>query len=852
MRRTISLAILFLCFCISINGQIVRGKITDQSGRALPGAALYITEKRTGVGADHNGEFQISLQEGLYNAEVSCLGYKKERVTFNVGSKDTYLEFKLSETVYELKEIMIKSKGYNRADEVMKQAIAKAPYYRYQLTSYKADSYVKGSMKISKVPKILKLQVNNQKIDVLINKLFVLESYSAIEFNAPDKYKQTIKAFRSTIPTEFNPTDFSTIIQSSIYDPEMFEKISPLNSNAFSYYKFKFLGITNEAGKIINKIQVLPKKNGPKMFSGFLYIVDDTWNVTYLDLSTTEMGVTTTIKTDYNIVSPAVYLPTSYNLALNVNTMGVVAEGRFHSSITYNEFRERGSSSASNLAMLSQKSAPTKKQASKVSKSAERQLKRELTKPEKKDLEIKRDTNTKVLIDSTARTRDSLYWLQVRKVPLMPDEVVSYQKKDSISKEIKKIIQEDSIKQAKKQTFVTKMIFGGSFYTKKDSLIIKYGGLIKVPGDYNFTDGLWLGNTFSVGKNFTKHNYGEFSPTIYYGLASHRLSWKADAFYTFAPMLNGYFGFSFGDMTTDFNQVSGAPRLLNAYFALVGGRSDIKFFRNRFIRTSYSTDIANGLRLSVTGQYSRRDTLSNVTDYNFLGNVPKSNMPNNIYGATPDDHDALSLDIMVSYTPEFYYRVRNGRKSYSHSKYPTFSARFAQAFPIEGLQSASYKMLEFSINHSIRLGYYDQFSYYVNAGGFLHSDRVWLNDFKHFRTNSLFVSSSEFSKEFALIDNYWLSTNKQWLQANVKYRSDFLFLKNLPFMQKSIMSESVHLLSVWLPDQKNVYTEVGYSIGVDMIGRAAIYAGFNNSEYQRIGFRITIPLLSQLYPKIFR
>ena len=66
------------------------------------------------------------------------------------------------------------------------------------------------------------------------------------------------------------------------------------------------------------------------------------------------------------------------------------------------------------------------------------------------------------------------------------------------------------------------------------------------------------------------------------------------------------------------------------------------------------------------------------------------------------------------------------------------------------------------------------------------------------------------------------------------------------------MSESVHLLSVWLPDQKNVYTEVGYSIGVDMIGRAAIYAGFNNSEYQRIGFRITIPLLSQLYPKIFR
>ena len=146
MRRTISLAILFLCFCISINGQIVRGKITDQSGRALLGAALYITEKRTGVGADHNGEFQISLQEGLYNAEVSCLGYKKERVTFNVGSKDTYLEFKLSETVYELKEIMVKSKGYNRADEVMKQAIAKAPYYRYQLTSYKADSYVKGSM----------------------------------------------------------------------------------------------------------------------------------------------------------------------------------------------------------------------------------------------------------------------------------------------------------------------------------------------------------------------------------------------------------------------------------------------------------------------------------------------------------------------------------------------------------------------------------------------------------------------------------------------------------------------------------------------------------------------------------
>lgn len=74
---------------------------------------------------------------------------------------------------------------------------------------------------------------------------------------------------------------------------------------------------------MINKIRVQPKKNNPKLVSGWLYIIENSWNVQSADLSATELGVTIRFTATYNEVIPSAFLPTAYDIDMKVNAMGV-------------------------------------------------------------------------------------------------------------------------------------------------------------------------------------------------------------------------------------------------------------------------------------------------------------------------------------------------------------------------------------------------------------------------------------------------------------------------------------------------------------------------------------------------
>ena len=64
--------------------------------------------------------------------------------------------------------------------------------------------------------------------------------------------------------------------------------ISPISTNAFSYYKFKLEGtFYDKNGKLINKIKLLPKRKNDRVFNGSLYIVEDDWAIYGADVSVT-------------------------------------------------------------------------------------------------------------------------------------------------------------------------------------------------------------------------------------------------------------------------------------------------------------------------------------------------------------------------------------------------------------------------------------------------------------------------------------------------------------------------------------------------------------------------------------
>ena len=97
---------------------------------------------------------------------------------------------------------------------------------------------------------------------------------------------------------------------------------------------------------MINKIHVQPKKNNPKLVSGWLYIIENSWNVQSADLSATELGVTIRFTATYNEVKPSAFLPTAYDIDMKVDAMGVKATGKYYSSVQYKTVELSGATQA--------------------------------------------------------------------------------------------------------------------------------------------------------------------------------------------------------------------------------------------------------------------------------------------------------------------------------------------------------------------------------------------------------------------------------------------------------------------------------------------------------------------------
>ena len=306
--------ILFLCCMLlpfGISSQTLKVRVVDSSGSSIPNATVYIRELALGITADDNGDFQTSLNQGNYTCEFSSLGYERKITSITVDKPSVSVIVKMEKKTYALKEVVVSANREDPANAIMRKAISMAPFYLHQVKKYNAGVYLKGTIKVEKMPAIVRIKVSNQELKNIKNKLFLIESQNEVMFTAPNKYEQKVVAFSSTLPTDMKAGDAMQVMTANIYDPNVFGKISPLAPGAFSFYKFIFEGVETEGDHLINKIRVQPKKKNARLVSGWLYIIENSWNIQRADLSSTEFGMTTRFKAAFNEVKPAVFLPNS-------------------------------------------------------------------------------------------------------------------------------------------------------------------------------------------------------------------------------------------------------------------------------------------------------------------------------------------------------------------------------------------------------------------------------------------------------------------------------------------------------------------------------------------------------------
>ena len=319
----------FVAFAVSAQHYVLTGKVTEIKGSNVPFVSVYVDNTTQGTSSNIDGQYKLTLPAGKVELLFTAVGYEDRRVTVMM-KENTILDIVLAPKIFMLNDVIIKSRTEDLANEMIKKVIAKRKTYLNEIDAFSTEVYTKAMQKLVSAPKrffgrnvatILDLDSNRQGI------IYLSETESKLDFKQRDKVKEVM--ISSKIAGDNNGFSFNKAsdLIVNFYNNVLFEDklsvrgfVSPVADNAFSYYKYKFLGNSEENGKTISKIQVIPKRGSLPVFSGVIYIVKDSWRINAVNLFVTkENGIelidTLTVKQQLVEIGD-VYVPQSIQFSI--------------------------------------------------------------------------------------------------------------------------------------------------------------------------------------------------------------------------------------------------------------------------------------------------------------------------------------------------------------------------------------------------------------------------------------------------------------------------------------------------------------------------------------------------------
>jgi hypothetical protein len=902
MKHFFLTALIILFTSTFLHSQILKGKITTQSGDPIPYSTIYIQELRQGTTSNINGDYEISLPVGKYTVCYQSLGYQPVYVNVSLPKEIISKDVILPMQYYEIPEVRISPSNEDPAYIIMRKAIGLAPYYLNNVSYYKAEVYLKGNLVINKIPKLLqksmKIESSGNQTSVTAGskpkteeKLlkagdsFLMESINEIEFTAPDKYFQRMISYNSTFPAQGNEISPMSFIQASFYQPVLADMaISPLAPNAFSYYTYKYLGATTQGNFTINKIQVTPKRESQQLFEGMIYIIEDLWCLQSVDLSNENLFGKIRVQQLYIPVQDDIWMPVSHKFEINIGIIGFKADAGYGSSVKYTEVRpnlslqkpaalsadysDRSSTnhntsdtiipkSRQQINKILEKDKLSNRDMVKLSRLMEKESERSVNDSGRKSLEIK--DHTTQIVEKDANKRDSSYWANIRPIPLSDIEIRSLRINDSLkSAATFKERKTDSIPSAKNKKInkFSKTIHDIAFrHSWSDTTGFRFtnAGLINLKSiSFNSVDGFNYGLNFVISKSWKNTNSFNFIPDFRWAFSRKQLMGGIYTSYRFDKIRRSQFFIRAGSKSKDINNGGGINPFINALTSLFQKKNYLKLYDSRYFTLGYSSELVNGLTIELSSNYEDRRVLPNTTNFSFLesSEVYSDNIPVNAYLSSESNpinalRDQKHLDFMskISYTPFQTYRINKGVKIPASSAWPTFELSWQHGVNdfseiTSGLRR--FDMFRFEVSRNSSIGAFSNFIWRLRTAGFLDNRNLTFYDFFQINTQPFPVLLDNYEDAFMIPSFYSLSTPEFYVEGHLKYTTPYLLLKLLPGISNTLMRENLSLSYLGSRFHPN-YTEIGYSISeILFLGELGVYVGFNDIKYKSVGFKAVL------------
>ena len=848
-----------------MQGQGIKGVVTTEAGEPLAFASVYIRNLQDGVPTNESGSYEFKLAPGLYDVVVQYLGYASQIRTVEIKSDWVTLNFSLASQVINLSQVEVQAGAEDPALTIMRKAISKSTYHRLQLQRYAMTVYLKGSGQLTDAPFFLKKKLAEEGLK--LNEAYTSEAVSRITFTLPNKVEEKVISIRTNGDNQ--GTSPARYIQTSFYQDQVNEVVSPLSKSAFIYYQFTFQGSFFDQNVLVNKIKVTPRSRGERVFEGFIYIIDDLWAIHSLNLRTSVLGFQVDIRQNYSPIAPNVWMPLTQQYTFGGKVFGFA--GQFNYFVSTRDYdiklnpdlsqkpelvdekiqqapinTQKFSKSASTLEQLASEQPKTQKEYRKLLNQYEKEVFKERQVEEKKGVVAERNYE----IDTLARKRDLAYWDSIRPVPLTLKEIEGYKRDDSLAViEAAKKSEVDSIAKKARTKFQPQDLFTGGSYSFGKGVSIGFPvNLTKF--SFNTVEGYKVGLGFFYRKveeikladsvNRIRKVF-RIEPELRYGFSSEQWYGKVAIRRSInKPSSGANWGLSGGRFAYQFNPEDPIQEQVNANYSLFARKNYLKLYEQDFVQATWGERKSPALSYQLTFLWADRRLLENTTVFSFSKNERQqytSNTPVNVEASegTFSNHQVAKFKATLDWRPGLTYSIRNGRKIPNYERAPLLSFTYQKAMPqlsTSGL-AADFDQLEASLKHDFSFGVSGKLDFNVTAGTFLNDKQVFFQDYKHFGGNRTLFSSMGAASNYRVMDYYQYSTSGSYISSIAHYQFRKFIFTQLPMLRFSGVRENIFVNYLKTQNSPH-YTEIGYSLDrLFRIFRVEFAAGFENGQFLR-------------------
>ncbi len=802
--------LLLLILIISGKAQAgkVNGRISDENNQPLPYAIVYVAGTSIGTTANGEGLYSLDLTDSTYDISFRMIGYKLLTKRITVSKTPVELNVNLVPESVSLKEVTIIA-GEDPAYAIIRAAQDKRKFYRDQVQLYGCNAYVKSTQRMTSYPKRLMGQKVNLESEVdSVTKIFYLsESVSELYFKQPDKYKEKMISSKVSGSPQTYSFNQSTDVLISFYDNLVNISgltprgiVSPIAGNSIFYYKFRLEGTFVENGAVVNKISVIPKRATDPVFTGTIYIMQDSWRIYSLDLFITkkqqmEFVDTFRIKENFIKVSDDVWMPFSHEFNYSFNAFGFEGNGIVLG--IFNDYNLRPS------------------------------------------IGYRFFDSVIMKVEEDANKKDSAYWQATRPVPLTDIEDEDYRRRDSIRLIVESKPYLDSVDKVENKFKLGGLLSGFSIQNSYKNETWKFS-MPLTRTNFNTVEGWNTGMAVEYRKQRSKDDLREYTiePSVRYGFSNSH--WNSHVLYRnrYNRKTNALLELDGGTDIAQINSKKPISELINTMYSIFGEKNYMKIFEKQYFSASHKSDILSGLNLNVKLEYAHRIALNNTSDYTIVDVENRDYTSNDPYNPTNNsvsfqEHEAFTGEATLSYRPgQKYFETPDARYSVG-SKWPIFRVKYKRGFNFAG-SDIDFDLLQFAIDDEMNVGILGNFKYFVSAGDFLTKKELYSPDLIHFSGNKTWFADFSID-EFKNLDYYKYSTSGQYIQAHAEQNFGGFLLNKIPFIRSLKLQEiaGVHFLH-----SKDVDQYIDVSIGIEKLGffRAELFTSFLNGEKGTVGF----------------